>query len=179
MLDDLVALLIAVNLSAYTQSLRDTVEQAGGDPSSVALTNEDVAAQIEGHAQTTAEGIITTAESDVQAFLDGLPDDVSTDELDQLITEWSTSRAAWKNPHISISELALAVAQAQKDFVTRSDVTGSVSFGGSETCDVCIEIAGNSPYALDDPVAFLIPHPQCGDEWTLDITSTGDLWTGD
>lgn len=175
---DLADLLRDVTLATYLLSLRQEVENAGGDASAVQLTNADVAALIEEDAYTTAQGIVATAETDLQNFLDGLPAETAESDLSGLIAEWSAARAEWKNQQIGTTTVALAAALAQRDFVARSGAVGQAWFDGPATCDVCSEVAAGSPYALDDPIAFTVLHPNCQDEWWADYSSVADIWLG-
>lgn len=165
-------------VATFDATLADEAERAGS-PIHAKLTNPDVLEELAARAEETADGILATYQHDFELFLGSLPAGISDQDAARAIVRWTSERDVWKSTQIALTETSRARGLAQAAFAERSGAKGKAYFGGSATCKLCQAIAAENPYDLDDPDAFVIPHPSCGDSWEVRYHSIDEPWRGD
>ena len=179
-LDQLAEAIYAMNVRAFEKALRQAVTAAGGDVSSVALTNPDVLAELRTAAYSSAQSIVDTYLADLERMVLAAPSEATASELAALLRQWSTLRSTWKVPQIARTETSTTAGKALIQFIERSNAVGTASFEPADVgCPECLAIAGRNPYDLSDHATGVIPHPNCQHSWRTNIVASGPLWMGE
>lgn len=176
--------------NAYLDGLNQQLQNLGLPPADD-ITDPDILNQLEQTAWDTAQGIMDTLASYMQAQIDKLEaQGMKGKELAKELAQWLEDRADWKAKQISVTETNRAYTNAVADFMRKNNIYADAEYWVEPDeckCDHCQSLVEGNPYFGAEGLAILdmLPlHPHCIHQVTVKYGDSADgidpenLWNG-